>query len=158
MSGSTIGQYFTIYIGQTEFSINILMNGHCSKDILTSIVYTYNHGKYFHINILFVSGVCMFDGIAICFFLIYFCLTFWYKCQKIFWSPSFFIFDYISRTRTGYHFAPSSTRLLYLHFIWNPTNSLPLWPSGYRVGLRSDGRGFDSHHRRSFYFSVSDIF
>ena len=23
------------------------MNGHCSKDIVTSIVYTYNHGKYF---------------------------------------------------------------------------------------------------------------
>ena len=26
------------------------MNGHCSKDIVTSIVYTYNHGKYFCIN------------------------------------------------------------------------------------------------------------
>ena len=23
------------------------MNGHCFKDIVTSIVYTYNHGKYF---------------------------------------------------------------------------------------------------------------
>ena len=34
--------------------VNILMNGHCSKDIETSIVYTYNHGKYFCINILFV--------------------------------------------------------------------------------------------------------
>ena len=40
------------------------MNGHCSKDIVTSIVYTYNRGKYFCINILFVLGVCMFDGIA----------------------------------------------------------------------------------------------
>ena len=40
------------------------MNGHCSKDIVTSIIYTYNHGKYFCINILFVYGVCMFDGIA----------------------------------------------------------------------------------------------
>ena len=40
------------------------MNGHCSKDIVTSTVYTYNHGKYFCINILFVYGVCMFDGIA----------------------------------------------------------------------------------------------
>ena len=30
------------------------MNGHCSKDIVTSIVYTYNHGKYVCINILFV--------------------------------------------------------------------------------------------------------
>ena len=40
------------------------MNGHCSKDVVTTIVYTYNHGKYFCINILFVYGVCMFDGIA----------------------------------------------------------------------------------------------
>ena len=82
------------------------MNGHCSKDIETSIVYTYNHGEYFCINILFVKGVCMFDGItehevaerkvaerdcflvffyeiayfSICFFLIYFYLTVWYKC------------------------------------------------------------------------------
>ena len=40
------------------------MNGHCSKDIVTSIVYTYNHGKYFCINILFVQRVCMFDGLA----------------------------------------------------------------------------------------------
>ena len=23
------------------------MNGHCSKDIVTRIVYTYNHGNYF---------------------------------------------------------------------------------------------------------------
>ena len=30
------------------------MNEHCSKDIVTSIVYTYNHEKYFCINILFV--------------------------------------------------------------------------------------------------------
>ena len=28
-------------------SMNILMNGHCSKDIVISIVYTYNHGKFF---------------------------------------------------------------------------------------------------------------
>ena len=35
------------------------MNGRCSKDIVT-----YNHRKYFCINILFVKGVCMFDGIA----------------------------------------------------------------------------------------------
>ena len=34
------------------------MNGHCSKAIYS------NHGKYFCINILFVKGVCMFDGIA----------------------------------------------------------------------------------------------
>ena len=34
------------------------MNMHCSKDIVTSIVYTYNYGKYF---ILIFS---MFDGIA----------------------------------------------------------------------------------------------
>ena len=40
------------------------MNGHCSMDIVTSIVYTYNHGKKFCITILFVWGVCMFDGIA----------------------------------------------------------------------------------------------
>ena len=40
------------------------MNRHCSKDIVTSIVYTYNHVKYFCINILFVKGVCMFNGIA----------------------------------------------------------------------------------------------
>ena len=40
------------------------MNEHCSKDIVTSIVYAYNHGNYFCINILFVYGVCMFDGIA----------------------------------------------------------------------------------------------
>ena len=79
------------------------MNGYCSKDIVTSIVYTYNHGKYFCIDILFVWGVCMFDGIAehevaepqgcqmqlffcffyeipnfsICFFLIYFYLMIW---------------------------------------------------------------------------------
>ena len=45
-----------------------------------------------------------------------------------------FCFYYISRTRTRYHFAPSSTRLLYLYFIWNPKISLPLWPSAYRVG------------------------
>ena len=75
------------------------MNGHCSKDIVTSIVFTYNHGKCFCINILFVWEVCMLDGIAehevterevaerdclfsyeiayfsICFFLIYFYLT-----------------------------------------------------------------------------------
>ena len=25
--------------------------------------------------------------------------------------------------------------LLYLYFIWNPKNSVRLWPSGYRVGL-----------------------
>ena len=37
-----------------EYSVDILMNGHYSKDIVTSIVYTYNHGKYFCINILFV--------------------------------------------------------------------------------------------------------
>ena len=43
-----------ISLSRLEFSINILMNGHCSKDIVTSIVYTYNHGKYFCINILFV--------------------------------------------------------------------------------------------------------
>ena len=30
------------------------MNGHCSKDIVTSIVYTNDHDKYFFINILFV--------------------------------------------------------------------------------------------------------
>ena len=30
------------------------MNVHRSKDIVTSIVYTYNHEKYFGINILFV--------------------------------------------------------------------------------------------------------
>ena len=42
----------------------ILINRHCSKDIVTSIVYTYNHRKYFCIYILFVLGVCMFDGIA----------------------------------------------------------------------------------------------
>ena len=36
------------------------MNEHFSKDIVTSIVYTYNHGEYFCINIL----VCMFDGIV----------------------------------------------------------------------------------------------
>ena len=40
------------------------MKGLCSKDIVTSIVYTYNHGKYFCINIFFVKGICMFDGIA----------------------------------------------------------------------------------------------
>ena len=40
------------------------MNGHCSKDIVTSIVYTDNHRKYFCINIPFVEGVCLFDGIA----------------------------------------------------------------------------------------------
>ena len=69
-----------------------------------------------------------------------------------------FFFYYISRTRTGYHFAPLSTRLLYLYFIWNPKNSLLLWHSGYRVGLRGfDGRGFDSNHRKS-YFSVPDFF
>ena len=38
------------------------MNGHCSKDIVTSIVYTYNHGKKFCNNIIFVWGVCMFEG------------------------------------------------------------------------------------------------
>ena len=73
------------------------MNGHYSKSIGTSIVYTFNHGKYFCINIFLVYGVCMFDGIAehegrttelsvailfyeiayffYCFFLIYFYLT-----------------------------------------------------------------------------------
>ena len=74
------------------------MIGHCSKDIVTSIVYTYDNGKYFCFNIIFVYGVCMSDGIAehevaerqvaerdcffyeiayffICFFLIYFYLT-----------------------------------------------------------------------------------
>ena len=40
------------------------MNGHCSVDIVTHIVNTHNHGKYFCVNILFVYGVCMFDGIA----------------------------------------------------------------------------------------------
>ena len=41
------------------------MNGHCSKDIVASIVYTYNHGKYFCINVsLFREYTCMFDGIA----------------------------------------------------------------------------------------------
>ena len=40
------------------------MNGHYSKDIVTGIFYTYNHGNYFCINIIFVKGVCMFDGIA----------------------------------------------------------------------------------------------
>ena len=49
-------EYNTFYIplGTVEFSINILMNGHCSKDIVASIVYTYSHGKYFCISILFV--------------------------------------------------------------------------------------------------------
>ena len=40
------------------------MNVHCSKDIEISIVYTYNHVKYFCINILFAQGVCMFGRIA----------------------------------------------------------------------------------------------
>ena len=35
-------------------SFLLIMTGHCSKDIVTSIVYTYNHGKYFCINIFFV--------------------------------------------------------------------------------------------------------
>ena len=41
------------------------VNGHCSKDKVTSIVYTYNLGKYsVCVTILFVYGVCMFDRIA----------------------------------------------------------------------------------------------
>ena len=39
------------------------------------------------------------------------------------------LFYYISRTRTAYRFSPWSTRLLYLCFIWNPPNSLRMWPS-----------------------------
>ena len=40
------------------------MIGDCSKDIVTNIVYTYIHGKYFCINILVVYGVCMLYGTA----------------------------------------------------------------------------------------------
>ena len=50
-----------------------------------------------------------------------------------------FFFYYISRNRTGYHFAPFSTRLLYLYFIWNPKCStvmaewLSRWTSDQKV-------------------------
>ena len=32
--------------------------------MVLSIVHTYNHGKCFSINVLFVSELCIFDGIA----------------------------------------------------------------------------------------------
>ena len=63
----------------------------------------------------------------------------------------FFFFYYISRTHTGCNFAPSSTRLLYLYFIWNPNRVV------IALDFGSDGRGLDSHQRRS-YFSVPDMF
>ena len=65
-------------------------------------------------------------------------------------------FYYISRTRTGYHFAPSSTRLLYLYFIWNLKNSLSYDRVVIALDFGSDGREFDANHRRS-YFSVPDM-
>ena len=85
---------------------------------------------------------CFFYLIAyfsICFFLIYFYLTIRYIRKSCFdvLLYFFFYYYYISRTHTGYHFASSSARLLYLYFIWNPKISLRLWPSGYRVGLRT---------------------
>ena len=46
------------------------------------------------------------------------------------------LFYNISRTRTAYRFAPWSTRLLYLFFIWNPKTLLRMWPSDSGVGLR----------------------
>ena len=55
---------------------------------------------------------------SVCFFLIYFYLTIWYIHVKSCFDV--LLFYYISRTCTGYHFAPSSTRLLYFYFIWNP--------------------------------------
>ena len=50
--------------------------------IVTNIVHTYNHGKYLGINIPFVQGICMFDGIAehevagVFFFVFFFCECF----------------------------------------------------------------------------------
>ena len=56
---------------------------------------------------------------------------------------SFFIFNYISRTRTGCHFAPSSTRLLDLYFIWNPKIDYDYDRVVIALDFGSDGRGFD---------------
>ena len=54
------------------------------------------------------------------------------KCKSCF---DVLLFYYISRTHTAYRFAPWSTRLLHLCFIWNPKTSLRMWPNGYGVGL-----------------------
>ena len=38
------------------------MNGHCSKDIITSIIYTYNHGNIFVLIFsLFREYVCLME-------------------------------------------------------------------------------------------------
>ena len=90
---------------------------------------------------------CFFYEIAyfsICFFLIYFYLTIWYINVKSCFDVLLFFIIILAELALD-----SSTRLLYLYFIWNPKNSLPL-------DFGSDGRGFDSHHRR-FYFSAPDI-
>ena len=72
-----------------------------------------------------------FFTICFCFLLLYTTISrFGIKVKSCF-DVLFFLF--FSRARTGYHFAPSSIRLLYLYLIWNPKNSLPSWPSGYRV-------------------------
>ena len=65
----------------------------------------------------------------------------------------FLLFYHISRTRTAYRFAPCSTRLLYLYFIWNLKNTLWKQLSGYDVGLRI-GRSWVQAPSPTIFFAV----
>ena len=66
-------------------------------------------------------------------------------------------FYYISRTHTAYRFAPWSTRLLYLYFLWNPKNTLWKRPSGYGFGLRIR-RSWVQAPSPTISFSMPDTF
>ena len=75
-----------------------------------------------------------------------------------------FFFYYISRTRTGYHFAPSSTRLLYLYFTWNSKIHFDYGRVVIALDFGSDGRGFITYDLiflcQIFFFNYNmhDIF
>ena len=95
----------------------------------------------------------------ICFSLIYFYLTFFIWMLKVVLTSFFFfiIIIFISITRTGYHFATSSARLLYLYFIWSQNVLHHYGRVVIPFDFGTNGRAFESHYQR-FYFSVPVVF